>query len=1431
MKKQIIFILLTVVLLCMTTATVFSQQTDELELLKQDILVDHAILLRENRPDLFKGAKGVLILSVDKGSQGEKKGLQRGDIVISYAGRQVNSVEQFRKAVLANSSSETQVELGFIRDRNVQKTILQGGHIGIYPRDIKAEVSLDEFFKQLTEAGENKDNAKIEQLMQQNPKNAKRFLEGVRQRMDPNTTKMNLLNEEGQKAINEGKPLEAIAKFEKALGIAKEIGNKEYIAWFLGNLGSVFQNMEQYDNALNYFKEALAIHKEIGDKLGERDRLSKIAAVYVMVGQYENALNYFKQTLAIHKELGDKIGEGDSLTKIGSVYGMMGQHEKALGYIEQALAIQKEIGDKVGEADSLARIALYIKVGKDEKRLSYYEKALAIYKEIGDREKEGGILRSIGAEHGNLGRYETALNYYEKALAIYKEIGDRRKEGGILSIIGAEYGNLGQNETALNYYEKALAICKEIGSRGCEGLNLSIIGGVYETWGQYKKALKFYEDALKIRKEIGDRSGEGDNLSNIGGIYEDMGQYEKALKYYKDALAIHRDIKNRVGENRDLNNIANIYQQIGQYKKSLKSYEQLLLFCKETENREFEGGIFINISLVYIKLGQYEKALTTCKQALAIKKETGNREGEGASLATIGTVYDYLCQYDKAMTYYEQALAIYKEIGKKREEGTVLGNIGAVYDIMGYYDNALNYFNKALEIHKKIGDKKGEATILGNISLAYSNFGQYEKALSYCEQCLAICKEIGDKRGEGTNLGNIGKLYVHLGQYEKALSCCKQALAISKETGSRAGEGVPFLNMGAAYRYLGKYEKAVPSFRESIKICSEIGETDILWVAQRGLAEAEVKLNKYDDAVKHYEQSLDNLEAVREGISEKEHRTLFMQNKIGVYDEFITLLQQLHKEHPKEDYDKRAFEIFERKQGRVFLERMGESGARNFKDFPDEKRNQEIGLANRLANARSLLADERSKPSKNRNIKFIREQEATIEKITEEQIKLQEEIRTLHPGYYALRYPNPVELKELQSKVLRSGEFMLIYNIMEENTCLWVIGKDQFAFYPLGISEKIIKKIGEFRKETHKILTLVQRVADAKNPIAKDSKMKRLPEKAKKNLPSARQKGAELYDMLIPENARSLISKAEVLYIVPTGYLYALPFEVLGQETRYLLEDHAITYLSSASLLKILREAQARRKDKPVSPLLAFAHPRYGTGGKKCYSLTKGSDTAEISLAEIRLRGYLDLMGGNLCELEETKKEAEEIRKCLNAPKAALQIQEKASESNVFKFNQDNKLDDYRYVVFSCHGIFLPDEKNRLNQPALALSLPDPSDKNRDGFLTMGETFELKLNAELVVLSACNSGMGKLQRGEGVRGLTRAFMFAGTPAVSVTLWPVATTSSSLLTTGFFKNREQKKMPRAEALRNIKLGMIQGEYGELYQHPFFWAPMVIFGDAN
>jgi CHAT domain-containing protein/tetratricopeptide (TPR) repeat protein len=807
----------------------------------------------------------------------------------------------------------------------------------------------------------------------------------------------------------------------------------------------------------------------------------------------------------------------------------------------------------------------------------------------------------------------------------------------------------------------------------------------------------------------------------------------------------------------------------------------------------------------------------------------------GTGLGNIGVVYKRLGKYEKALEYHEQAVAIHREIGDRNAVGRDLGNIGVVYWNIGQDEKALDYYEQALAIFRGIGNRSGEGQELGNIGLVHWKLGRYDNALQYYEQALEIQRKIGDRSDEEMSLTCIGNVHVNLGQYEKALEYYEQALAIARKIGVRRGEGDNLTNIGLVYRLLGRYEKAREELEASLAISNEVGAPEDLWRDQRGLGQIEASLGAHTEAISHFDQAIDTIESMRAGLTEKEVKTSFMGDKLFVYDEFIELLQNLHQKDPSKGYDKKALEIFERRQGRTFLEEMGRSAAMNFSSLPGEVGTKEAGLSDEHSKALSELTDERSKPAQSRSSERIQNLEERLRRIKADQEVLQKEIKERYPDYYALKYPQPATLAELQQTVLEPGELMLVYGVMKDSTCLWVIGKEQFGFFIIPAGEKgVQEKVAEFRNV---ILAVLEAILDRPEETIESI--------AGRSIREIEPSGRKLYNLLVPEAARETVAKAGTLYVIPTGALYALPFESLvisvnpdTEEPHYLVQDHSIAYLSSASLLKTLREAEERKKEKPHYPLLAFANPVYSNVIPNASSIEQASPSAADktaatrgapSISSMRTRAYLDIMGGAFLELPDTEEEAKEIKTILDAPEESrpLQLREAASRSNVFGLDAQGKLRDYRFLLFACHGI-LPGQVNLVDQPALVLSTPDPA--GGDGFLTMADAFGLKLSADLVTLSACNTGGGERQKGEGVVGLTRAFMYAGTPAISVTLWSVESGSEKTLSTGLFRNLKEGK-GRAEALRTIKLSMLKGEKGDLYSHPFFWAPMVLFGDGK
>jgi len=852
--------------------------------------------------------------------------------------------------------------------------------------------------------------------------------------------------------------------------------------------------------------------------------------------------------------------------------------------------------------------------------------------------------------------------------------------------------------------------------------------------------------------------------------------YSTALKIFKEGLH-----KAQTQGKRDyiagfFNAIAAVHNAKGEYQQAKTHYNHALKINPT-------GSSLTGLGAVYDNLGQYEDALKYHKQALSFYRKIKNLRGEGGTLTNIGLVHLKRGEYQQAEEYLQQALKIQCNIKEIHEVGKNLSNIGMVYRNLGQYQKAFEYLQKALSVRCQIGDRSGIGETLTNIGNVYGNRGEYQKALDYYKKALAISCEIGKKRSISTGFNNLGDAYNNLRQYQKALKYFEYAIDIDRKIHNEQGEAIDLISLGEAYRNLKQYHDAKVQFEKSVTILKDL-DSRHLWKAQSGLAFVETKLNQPESAIQYYEQALYNIEKLRAGITLKEHKISFMRQKLHVYDELIALLQSLHSKYPHKHYDRKAIEIFERKQGRLFLEEMGQSGARRFTGLPNDIIQQEQTLAQQWQQ-KSRSPEE-------------------WQALEQAQAKFETMLAQKHPKYHALKYPQPVDLATLQNQVLQQGEMVLVYNVISEyanveiesKTILWVIGKKQFKMFTLPLDEN----------------TLAKDVAQFREFIVSDGWVIGFVEACKK-----------LSQKLLPKAARQLLVGTKTLYIVPTGVLYGVPFEALlntpisAENTpRYLVQDYAIAYLSSASLLKTLRET--KRQEQPPEPLLAFADPVY----QACPQQSLPAE--EDSFMGLRTKSYLKIMkDGCFTRLKDTADEVLQIADVLKADKnKAIYLGEKASRSTVFALNDQQQLDDYRYIMFSVHGI-LPGEVNQITQPALVLSNP-----LTEGYLTMADAFALKLNADFVNLSACNTGRGELIRGEGIRGLTRAFMYAGTPATAVTLWSVRVDSAKHLSIQLFK-KLQAGQKLAHALRATKLEMIENAgNGPDYSHPHHWAGFVIYG---
>jgi len=976
-------------------------------------------------------------------------------------------------------------------------------------------------------------------------------------------------------------------------------------------------------------------------------------------------------------------------------------------------------------------------------------------------------VRSV-EKTAKIGRYEIKIEELRDATAE-----DKYRVAGELIFREAkrlQNGTLEAKRKSIEKYHEALEMYRRASGRKREAQTLNNIGVVYRSLGEMQKALEKYNEALLIRRAIGDRSGEAQTLSNIGFVYESLGEMQKALEKYNEALPLQRAVGDRSGEATTLN----------------------------------------NIGVVYWSLGEPQKALEKYNEALPLQRVVGDRSVEATTLNGIGSVYWSLGETQKALEKFNEALPITRAVGDRRGEALTLSNIGVVYRSLGEMQKALEKYNEALPLSRAVGDRIGEARTLNNIGVAYRSLGEMRKALEKFNEALPIFQAIGNRSGEAAALNSIGRVYLSLEETQKALEKFNEALQFRRTVGDRIGEAITLNNLGAVYWSLGEMQNALEKFNEALPITRVLGDRNGEATALLGIARVEQKRGNLTQARKAIEQAVGLIESLRTNIVSQELRASYFASRQEFYETYIDVLMQMRKQNQAEAFDAIALAVSERARALSLLELLEEAHADIRQGVDSSLLERERSLQQRL-NARAAAQ------ARLLNRKHTPEQAAAAAKeiaaITAEYEEVQAQIRARSPRYAALTQPQPLGLAEIQQQALDEDTLLLEYALGEQRSYLWLVSQrsiDSYELPPRAEVEAAARRVYE-------LLTVRPKRWAPPDPqfIAQAKALSR---------------------MLLGPVAPRLTSKR--LVVVAPGALSYLPFAALpapeyekrpagGYEP--LIARHEVVSVPSASVLSIIRREMAGRQRAAESvavladPVFEETDPRLASAKNGNYSgETPAASTADAEHSEltraIRTMNFPDARDG-FTRLPFSRQEAESI--------IALTPKGTALKATDFKASRDlalsRQLSQYRILHFATHGL-LNSERPELS--GLVFSLIDREGKPQDGFLRLHEVYNLQLNADLVVLSACETGLGKEIKGEGLIGLTRGFMYSGAPRVVASLWNVDDLATAELMKLFYQRMLKDGQPAGAALLAAQLELSRQKR---WASPYFWAGFVLHGE--
>lgn len=1003
--------------------------------------------------------------------------------------------------------------------------------------------------------------------------------------------------------------------------------------------------------------------------------------------------------------------------------------------------------------------------------------------------------------------YKESIALFDKALSIYEKTATWDRVASCYNKLSESLRKSNTLEKSVLQANKALEIChNHLTENHPEEANAyDNIGYYYRKKGNYKNVLQKYQKALDIRKK---RFSENNfnitkSYNNIAMYYYYTSKFQLSITYFKKVLAIYQKVLNPEDPK-----IGTLYLRMGGVYYRCMKYDLTLAYYKKSlaitiknlgENHLETAYTYTNISTTYNNLGRKNLAFEYAKKSLLILKREQDLLGLGKTYNNIGTIYFDQGEYNKAIEYLKKSINIKEKIyGKDHIAITsTYMNLGSAYQD-SEIEKTLSYYYKVLRIRKEIyGENSyGVANLYQNLGIIYLTKKEYDSALRYNHKALKIRQNIFDKNHLDIAISyfNLGSLYLDKGEYDSALKHYESSLDIMNKS-QKLSEVVPncYREIGMTYHKQQDYEKALTFFdkalisntkKHDIETTAKIFDPERYYFKDKFFntllekAKTLYELYKKNQTSDHLNQSVEiyqNLDLLvdyfRESYQNYEDKISLAEQAKEMYNCAIKLHLHSYKKTKNQNNLEQVFYYMERSKSNILKDLLNNTNAKNFSELPEEIIALESTLKSNRAFYQSQIVTQQSKDSI--DISYIEEYENKLFDTNRKQDSLAQILEKEYPRYYQSRYRKKlVSVEDIQDKI-NDKTTVLEFFVADSSTYAFIISKNAISIQELPIP-----------KLTQKIQSLNKAIT------------------SQNNTEYIKVAHTMYQELLLPVKGNIL---GDELIIIPDGALWHLNFDLLltqqiatqnSRDLPYLLRDYTISYANSAHLLFDVPERNTKQSNMQ-DECLAFS-----------FSDTTSTITTEtMSLAT--LRDVTDDLPGT----------REEIRSISEIFDGEYYYGSTAKEIN-FKENSDR----YKIIHLALHAEV--DHKNPQNSK---LYFNQSKDNTEDNLLYAHELFALNIPAELTVLSACNTGMGKIANGEGIMSLGNAFQYAGTKSLLLSSWEVSDKTTPTLMKYFYTNLKDG-MGKAKALQQAKLKYITTAE-PFYTNPFYWGSFYLLGDTN
>jgi len=899
----------------------------------------------------------------------------------------------------------------------------------------------------------------------------------------------------------------------------------------------------------------------------------------------------------------------------------------------------------------------------------------------------------------------------------------------------------------------------------------------------YGPSQRNYNRALQIHEQSRDQEAVANCLFYLAYLNMYLNKYEEASENIQKSIELSRSLGDKSQLAKSLELLSFIHFERSELSRAYELCSQAHSIARDISNEKIEAICLRTLGVLHTELGNLSKAREYLEKSSDYFKGLDETQKFNVALYWRTVLYNGMGDYSRALSTAKQGLRISQQLGFKTGQAFLLSEIGDIYYSLGNFDKALDYNKRALDISEKYIGKWSREKCMNAIGYVYLERGKCEEALDYFRQALDYIRRISHRREEAECLYNIGLAHFANEDIEQAKKLFLESLERANQSGEKAIEGKNYNRLGELHCEIGNCQQAILCYSRALAIGEDIGHPNIIWEAYSGLGQVYARQGKRVQAVRYYKKSIEVIEGLRSQFVISEYRSGYFQSKIRIYEELVNLLYDLHQENPTQGYDRECFFFAEKAKARAFFDDLQQAGM----DFSSLFEGREDDIEARSKRVSRILT-RLSKAGLGREERKHLWQE--LEKTEEELQNLVELVKKEHPDYAKTVGLEPLSLETVQKKLLDDQTGLVAYLVGDKNIFIFFCTRSEISIHrvPPDLSQSTLNIVRNYVK-----------LLSSRKFSGKDC------ETAGKNL----------CKRLIKTGSNGFSTSITKLIIIPDRVLHYLPFETLvcrsmnspaADRPFYLMEQYKISYAPSAStLFSIINTVSEHRHSRD---LLVVGDPVYENGGP----FTRDPFKSDNVVYEYYLANRF-----NISQLKHASREMRSICRLLKKDSTLLVSQEDASEETV----KSLPLDDFRIIHFATHSLL--DEKNA-NRSALVLNLDE--DPDEDGFFQAREIYAVKLNTDLVVLSACQTAKGKIEKGEGIQGLARAFFYAGTKSVLASLWKIDDRSTAEFMKHFYKYLTEGKT-KQDALALTKIDLLNTEYCK----PYFWASFVLIGESD